>query len=377
MRFKKSKYIDGSADGLLGDPVDYSSNWDVFSASVGEMVDENLSISGFIHTTMPQWERNSEIRYAIDNGELPDGYIDKFVKKKPGAGTLHDWNAMAKHANERFGTSFKTDAELIQDRNRELDIRRRYREDVFARAPEYGTAVQLAGGFAGAALDPINVAAAFVPIGYGINGLSRAAYTRSMVAKGATLGVLSAAAVEPFIYNWKNEIGSEYRWEDAAFNMIASGVLEGGIGGLSGSIYHRFDAKKPPRMKADSAPSHEEKVSKIFQDVGIEKVDADNVARTLTEYDNAPDSKMDVGEFTDTIEGTQDRMDVGAATDKEPDVDIDNLSQAKAVEGEEPDTSHLVQEYIDGDGNTVKYDDALTDMDDRQNSMLRFVECMI
>lgn len=347
-----------------------STLWENFTVGVGEMVDENLSISSAINA--PDYsDRDRELNRDIDAGEFPSDFKEKFVREAPGVGIGINYGGMAEYANLKFGKSYKTNSELITDRDHELDIRRVYREDIMRRSPDYGTIAQLAGGFAGAALDPINIGAAFVPMGYGINGLSRAKYTASMVGKGATLGVASAVAVEPFIYSWKQEIGAEYLWEDAVFNMVASGILEGSIAGVSGSIFHRFNAKKPVRTPNDTDSTYTTKVSQAFQDSGVEKVDADNVARTILEAENAPDPTMDSKEFTESIEQTQDSFDVGVNNDVEPTRGIDDVSKMS-----EEDRALLVQEYIDDSGNVVSYKESIDSIDDDLQAFTNYKECI-
>lgn len=102
-----------------------------------------------------------------------------------------------------------------------------------------------AGGLVGSAVDPINIASAFVPIvpeariasmlgKAGSSVLGRAA-VRSQV--GATEGVVGALMIEPFTYAMSQYEQMDYTPADSFMNVVFGGLLGGGLHMAGGAVY--------------------------------------------------------------------------------------------------------------------------------------------
>lgn len=102
-----------------------------------------------------------------------------------------------------------------------------------------------AGGLAGSAIDPINIASAFVPI-------VREARLEAMLAKagssvlgragvraqvGATEGVVGALMIEPFTYAMSQYEQMDYTPADSFMNVVFGGLLGGGLHMAGGAVY--------------------------------------------------------------------------------------------------------------------------------------------
>lgn len=102
-----------------------------------------------------------------------------------------------------------------------------------------------AGGLVGSAVDPINIASAFVPIvpeariasmlgKAGSSVLGRAA-VRAQV--GATEGVVGALMIEPFTYAMSQYEQMDYTPADSFMNVVFGGLLGGGLHMAGGAVY--------------------------------------------------------------------------------------------------------------------------------------------
>lgn len=102
-----------------------------------------------------------------------------------------------------------------------------------------------AGGLAGSAIDPINIASAFVPIvpearlatmlgKAGSSALGRAA-VRAQV--GATEGAVGALMIEPFTYAMAQYEQMDYTPVDSFMNVVFGGLLGGGLHMAGGAVY--------------------------------------------------------------------------------------------------------------------------------------------
>lgn len=127
---------------------------------------------------------------------------------------------------------YKKEAEVIAAQKiRETDQRQRlqYAEHNFSTG-----AVSLMGGFAGAMLDPINIATAFIPVTKVMPAL------RAVEASGAAGriltrgldGVIMNAFVEPLPLIAASIDQRDYTMADSLFNLAAGGLFGAGIGGF-------------------------------------------------------------------------------------------------------------------------------------------------
>ena len=123
------------------DPVETPDFSEVFCAAVGQVVDEEMSISAFLN--MEEFsDRKQTVRRLADEGFNVNKYTSP-------TGVI-DYDRIARDTGQ-----VKTDDELFNRRNELLAQRRQYREDVFERGSGMAQFFGMATGFM---LDPINIA---------------------------------------------------------------------------------------------------------------------------------------------------------------------------------------------------------------------------
>lgn len=140
-------------------------------------------------------------------------------------------------------------AEIRAKQKREEIIR----QDIIARGPKgiipgsarFGTML------AGAAIDPLNVAAAFIPVvreARYAGMVARFGTTRARLVRGMTEGVIGNAAIEPVIYGLAKRQQMDYTLADAAINIGLGGILGGGLHLGAGKISD-FVASRSPQVR--------------------------------------------------------------------------------------------------------------------------------
>jgi hypothetical protein len=133
--------------------------------------------------------------------------------------------------------------DILIERKRE-EIKRKF---ILDNAPASTVPVQLLAGFAASALDPINVASAFVPVVGEARYASMLARAGQSVAAraavraqvGAIEGAVGAAMVEPLILYASARDQADYDMTNSLLNVAFGSVLGGGLhsaGGLIGDI---------------------------------------------------------------------------------------------------------------------------------------------
>lgn len=158
----------------------------------------------------------------------------------------------AEEANARFGL----DGQLKFDDGVPLPVaeelaalkREELRQaDIAKRSP--GGFVQGAGelavGFAGSAIDPLNIASAFIPVvgqaryaAWAANGVARARF-----AKGAIEGAVGAVAIEPIVYGVAQAEQADYTALDSFLNVAFGTALGGGLHVGAGWLGDRFGGR--------------------------------------------------------------------------------------------------------------------------------------
>jgi hypothetical protein len=175
----------------------------------------------------------------------------------------------ADDANREFGLdgalTFKGDTpepyarDLYEMKRAELR-----RQDVQARA-EGGLmqgAAQLGVGFIAGALDPLNIASAFLPVVgearmasllAGASGAAGRAGVRAAV--GAAEGALGAALVEPIVYGVAQQEQADYHAVDSLLNLAFGAGLGGGLHVVGGAVSDRLGRwRNPVESRIEDAP---------------------------------------------------------------------------------------------------------------------------
>jgi len=202
--------------------------WEVYSANVGHVVDEGLSISRYINSDAER-ERASTVRGMISNGEVSREIIQSNTSKR---GKV-DWGGIAETLNDE---RVPTNQQIEDDINYTLKLRREYYEDV----TDKGSGIAAFLGQANAyMLDPINMATMFAG-GAGVAkagiGTLDAAFKSGV--RGGILAGGSEALIQPFVYSWKNDVDSPYSGIDAisaiAIAAVGGAVLDSTITSIAG-----------------------------------------------------------------------------------------------------------------------------------------------
>lgn len=145
----------------------------------------------------------------------------------------------------------KRTAELLAEQARA----QRLRQDIIARGPRgvAATAGQFGAMLARAAIDPLNIASAFVPVVSQARFAGIAARfgtTRARLLTGAIEGTAGAAIVEPFVYALSKEQQLDYEMSDAIVNVAFGGILGGGLHAVAGRVGDALSRQRPPAREA-------------------------------------------------------------------------------------------------------------------------------
>lgn len=205
---------------------------EVFDASLGQVIDEELSISSALNREGFE-TRNRLIDEKVKAGEVD---ADKYKIKsggRPGQATSSRLD-YGKIANDLQSPDIKTDEVLNEERNEWLKTKRDYANDV----KESGSGLaSFAGGLTGYMLDPINIAtlgiAAPVTAGKALTTMGRAALfaRNAALVEGAT-----ELGIQAFVYSHKQAIDSPYTSADALANIGMAATGAAALGGVSGGL---------------------------------------------------------------------------------------------------------------------------------------------
>ena len=133
------------------EPVESSNFGDVFGASVGQVFDEELSVSSLLNREGFS-QREQAVKESADAGDIN---LNDYSKRG-----IIDYNRIA---SDHADLNIKTNEQLHQERNDLLAQRRNYAEDVIERGS--GTA-QFLGAATGYMLDPVNVLSMGIAVPY-------------------------------------------------------------------------------------------------------------------------------------------------------------------------------------------------------------------
>ena len=261
-------------------PAPESSFGEVFAASVGHVIDEELSISSSLNNDMYR-DRERTAQSMVDDGFDLTPYTDNTG--------LVDYDRLSNETD--FG--IKTDRELYDERNALLESRRNYSDDVKERGS--GMA-QFVGEMTGYMLDPINVAT--LPVGASVSalrGLSTLARVSRVAAVEGGVAMGSEIAIQPFVFAHKNEIGSPYSLEDSLMAIGTAAIGGAAIGGAAAGAagFLRRAGKIADDYPDDmGAQGSRRAVDKLAADM---EANPDRVVRPLRrEYADTPDSIRDI-----------------------------------------------------------------------------------
>jgi len=220
---------------------------EVFAAGVGQVFDEELSISSLLNMEGFN-QRKEQVK------EL--GKSDKF--------NITEYTSFIGAVDyERLSTDFpefniKNDRTLFDERSALLKQRREYAQDVIERGSGMAQFLGMATGYM---LDPINIATLPVATaGASVKGLTTLGRALTVGRNEAGLAIAAELMIQPLVYDHKHDIGSPFEFSDAIVNiaMAATGAAAIGAftGGLSGYI-------KNVREKSITQPLNEDAISAL------------------------------------------------------------------------------------------------------------------
>ncbi len=378
-------YADNNAKAFGG----YSSPAENFAAGVGQVVDEELSISKWLFDDGID-ERNQNIRNMIKDGIVEKSAVDMYTTRHQRKGTKVDYEGLVNYLNwtNSLPDKLKTGDELISERYDELTSRRKYREEVYDTSLTGGKVSAFLGSMAASTLDPINVATMglAVPMA-GAKAVSKSMYALTMAKRTAALNVAVSLPIEPFVHSWKEEIGAEYTIEDSLFNIGAAGVLGGSIGGVAALVGRKFVGNNfltKDRESLAKNMSYDDMVVE-FKKAGSEGDDAEIMARFVDEANQATDPNMSAEEFVRKTENSQSGMDAGNKSDVRPieseETDLKaQFDRPEVKEGEvQKDTRETVpadNSFVLPDGTKKTFRSEIEDIDAEVEYLSSKLDCL-
>lgn len=301
----------------------------------------------FVHNPM------TEIFDSIHqfSAQHPDQFTD--IKAEYGddaapAPTPADAFVDPKTLNSQYGQSLgltfdaptRQGAVAIMVRRKQDEIAR---EASLNRAPgglAYGV-TNLATQLAVSAVDPLNVASAFIPIVPEARAAIWAAKygkTAARVATGAIEGSVGAAAIEPVNIAASDYLGDDYTMGDSLMNVALGGLLGGGLHAGFGAISDRLSRAAPETRDAtlrgavanvaEGRPVDVEHIldtDPIMRPAGVA---ADDIKAAADRIDRANQRVQDVQQQISELDVKQQKLD---ALTKEAS-DLDTLSKGSSPE---------------------------------------------
>jgi hypothetical protein len=203
--------------------VEETSFGETFAAGVGQVFDEELSISSMLN--MQGFNQRKEQVKELGNS---------------GAFNINEYTSAVGDVDyERISSDFpdfkiKNDKTLFDERAELLKGRREYAQDVFDRGNGMAQFLGMATAYM---LDPINIAT--MPIataGTATKGLSAIGRAIQVGRNEAGLAVAAELMIQPLVYQHKHDINSPFEFKDALLNIVTAATGAAAIGGLTGGI---------------------------------------------------------------------------------------------------------------------------------------------
>ena len=250
---------------------------DTFGASLGLVIDEELSISRLLNRE--GWSDRKELVAKMASNDEIDK--EKYTNRRG----KFDYNRLSIDLGDGI---IKTDSQLSLERKELLKQRRDYAEDVISRGSGMAQFLGAANGFM---LDPINMAT------LGISTAAAASKSISVIGRAMltakNTAILTAAtelAIQPLVYEHKMDIDSPFTVGDAltniAFAATGGAVLGGVAGGLSGYFAKTIKAAKqlPPTPDISAAIENLERLQQTLKNAPEKTIEGEvNYLKELDE----------------------------------------------------------------------------------------------
>lgn len=208
--------------------------------------------------------------------------VGEFVDR-PDLSPLEEPDAL----NEKYGyLGLKFDrperrrvAEILAKQKQEDLIR----QDILARAPGGvgSTAAILGASFLRAAMDPLNIASAFVPVvsqARYAGWLARIGPTGARLGRGTIEGMVGNAMIEPLVAGLSRSQQLDYTMADALVNIGLGGLLGGGLHTIGGRFADAVSRASPEVREAALRVS-------VAQTVEAKHVNVEPIVRDFSAFD--------------------------------------------------------------------------------------------
>lgn len=202
---------------------------EVFAAGVGQVFDEELSISRFLN--MEGFNQRKEKVKVLGNSDKFN--LNEYTSP---VGDV-DYDRLAKDFPE---FNIKDDRTLFDERSNLLKKRREYSKDVFERGSGMAQFLGMATGYM---LDPINIATMpIATVGTSIKSLTTIGRALTVAKNEAGLAISAELMIQPLVYQHKHDINSPFEFKDALTNIVTAATGAFAIGGVTGGLSGYFKA---------------------------------------------------------------------------------------------------------------------------------------
>lgn len=230
---------------------------------------EAAAVESFVRSPVSSAFRTNELTDA-ELGEVirpamtARGYTSPEVRAEPETPLLTAEQARARIKEE--GLDLTVDDAGIRAGALDILIERKREETkrkfILDNAPASTIPIQLLAGFAASAIDPVNIAAAFVPVIGPTRYAAMLAKTGSTAGRfgvragvGALEGAVGTALVEPIVLNAAKREQADYDLADSLLNVTFGTVLGGGLHSVGGYVSDAIKARTLATIDAEAPRS--------------------------------------------------------------------------------------------------------------------------
>lgn len=310
--------------------VPETSFWQNAEQAYAIMRAEDLPIISRTHMSETRESRISTLLGHAKSGAIPENVMD-FYWSQPGG---LDVDALSQYARNDLGLlDIPTPGDYEVARKAEYADNRATAQKVYDAQSKWGMVGEFAGKAAAIPTDPLYAVSFFT--GYGA-----AATALQAAGRVAVMEMAIEAVAQPFVYDWKQEIGSDYSGAEALFNVIAAGTLGGAMAGAGKAIELRVRNRDAMKMLKDSGLMDNDSIAPIAH--VIRNSDPAEGALATMKRDEALD-------VATNNRGPSDVIDHGAddAFDKRMDVLEANRKEAKVADEGVAQVTPTAREMLD------------------------------
>lgn len=290
-----------------------------FKAAMGTAIREDLPITSRVYMGETRDARLSQLIGYYKSGDIPQEIWDYYWDGPMGL----DVDGISEYARNDLGLSdIPTPQDYENNRNAEYADKRKIAQDINNRQGKWGMVGEFAGNMSAMAADPLYLASAFTGYGTAVTALKGWRVALAMgAARGAAVEMAIEGMAQPFVYNWKDEIDSQYSAGEALVNVLMAGGL-GAVGGMAGATVAKLakgaEIRTLKALDADEA-TNAEVVARADDLIGPEGHPAiDAPMHVLRKSDPEANAKATV-EADEALENTTNLRDLYGMADDLPD----------------------------------------------------------